>query len=340
LRDPLRADPSAQRPGPSSEDDRFAAGAQVLFAVSGNHLLGRLESGELLALQVSGRAKRDPPRPVGRASAPGGNEVVAAGWRWGRLYIATVVDGRVLLHAGQRGHWRQPTASTPVGGAPLPQASRMALSPLIIDRRERAFWFCDASWRLYRGALDGGHLSLLADGVLACGWSHEGLVTIERAAQALELVERGGGGVTRIRLFDLPVRASAGFIAFDGHGRVELTAVTAGDGHWALRALPGTPQQVTVDAEAPVFGATMVRGKPCLLVRAQEGDGEGDGDRLDFIHGTEPVASLYFPGPVEHACIQPVGNLIAAQVGGRLYVVRRGDSASWAWTWPPGGMRL
>src|SRR5262249_47364864 len=152
----------------------------VVFAAAGTHLLARLASGDLVAFTLAPRDGRAA-APLARFSVPKGEEVVAAGWRKGRMYVATVKEQGGLLHIGRGRRWRRSSAGHAWGGrAPLPRPSRLQLWPLMVDGRSGEYWYCDAGWRLHQGSLSNPSLFTAPEVVLVCGWSREGLASVGR----------------------------------------------------------------------------------------------------------------------------------------------------------------
>jgi hypothetical protein len=125
-------------------------------------------------------------------------------------------------------------------------------------------------------------------------------------------------------------RVSLGYVvASRGGNETSFVALGTGDGDWHLCSRPWTTSTaVKLSAETPVYGAALVDGRRCLLVRSSARD------RLDFFDGAASVASLTFPDEVEHACLHPNGHWIAAQVAGGLCLADRKGKTYLRWGGP------
>lgn len=315
VRDPF---PVVPRPPSAVEEETLAPGAQFVFSASGTHLVARLVSGELVALAVPPRPEEaEAVRPLARFTPAAGEEVVAAGWRRGKLCVVTVGEKGVRLHIGRGSRWRTIMREVKGQVAP-PRPSPAVLSGLVVDGD--VFWFVDAGWRLYHGFISGGYLFSVPETVLAWAWANGCMTTVGRVgAGPLELFAHRRNGLDRTVLATGEPRASEGYLAVETGGKTRIAAVSAGDGEWTLHATePPAATAVRLRPRTTVFGALRLQGVPALLVR------HGDDAVLHIVDGEQRTHALSpLLQEVEHAALQPGGSLIAAQVAGELVVFDR-----------------
>jgi hypothetical protein len=315
LVDPFRHE---ERTGTSAGDDVIGSGAQVVFSGGGNHLVARLASGGVVAFAIPARPDARF-LPLARFSPPTGDHVVAAGWAKGSMYVATVTEERrVALHVSQGRRWRTNLLGLPPG-LPPPRPSSTVLGALMVDRRSGGVRFQDAGWRLFQGHVEGGHLSVLPETVLACVSVQACLVTLGRVGDGpLETFQHRRGGLDRKVAFDDMPRAKEGFLCVAGDGRPLLAAVSVGGTVWWVKNLSTNAEaSFRLAGGAPVFGTELSGPHSCLLLRRGE-------DELELATPVRPHETFRFPGPVEHAALQPGGGrLLAAQVNGGLVLLHR-----------------
>jgi hypothetical protein len=316
LRDPFPVDvaPTRRR----AEDVTLAAGAQIAFTASGTHLVARLASGDVVGLAIP-RREAGPVWPVARYAPRAGEEVVAAGWRKGRMHVLTAVGGVLHVNHLKTRRWRRSAPCHPPRGAPAPLSSPARLAPLFVDGDARLFVFCDAAWRLHRGPLDGGQAEILSQRALACVWSRGAAVSLERIETGelgLRMHRRDSRDLAARWVVD--ARASDAFVVLDGRGTPALAVAGWPGGRWRLFRPPHTgPVVLDVPAETPVFGAAVWQDLSCLLVR-----GAG-GDSLELVSSRGNQARFGFSGQIDHACLSPDTQLIAVQIAGGVQVIDR-----------------
>jgi hypothetical protein len=315
LVDPFRPEEGA---GASADDDTIASGAQAVFSGGGNHLVARLQSGGLVAFAVPVRADARF-LPLARFPAPTGDHVVAAGWAKGSMYVATVTEERrVALHIWRGRRWRTSLFGLPPG-LPPPRPLSTTLGALMVDRRSGIVRFQDAAGRLYQGHVDGGHLTALPETVLACASVQACVVTLGRVGDGpLETFQHRRDGLDRKVAFDDMPRATEGFLSVASDGRPLLAAVSVGGSVWWVKSLAtGAEAVFRLVGRGSVFGTAFSGTNACLLLRRAE-------DKLELATAVRPHETFRFPGPVEHACLQPGGDrLVAAQVNGGLVILNR-----------------
>ncbi len=320
----------------TSEDETLHVGAQVAFAGPGIHLVAKLASSDLVILAVP-RQPEQSVVPLARFAVPRSETLIAAGWCKGRMYVATVSGHNVEIRVSQGRRWRRGYTIAVPPGMPLPRPSPAVLSPLTLDRRTGGLWFGDASWCLYHADIGSQYLSLVPRSVLAYGWTREGLTSVgRRGAGPIELFQHSRASAAEHRLHGprvesrvviegLPL-ASEGYLALGPQGQAAAVAVCAGDGQWKLADLSnGARQEISVRTGSPVFGLALAQKVPALLIRAESGD------RLDLVSSLRQYDSFSFPDQVEHACLQPGGQLIAAQVNGGVMVMDRAGRIRLRW---------
>jgi hypothetical protein len=332
LRDPFRDEPRGALVRMPHPDTTIAAGAQVVFSATSRHVLARLESGAIVALAVSTDEERAIQQIATLVPAEG-TEVVAAGWRKGKMYVLTTDDAKLTLHTGRGSRWFPSTSFTDVSGftLPMPVTSPAVLGRLFVDRHGAKLYFCDERWRLLVANLPEHTVSPLAAPVLA--WNH--LPSPGEIACVLRVPE---GHLElqilfadeRVRLMEGRHRVSRGFVVVPNKGtEPSMVGLGTGDGEWHVCSPPWkTVTTVALAAETPVYGAAVVDGRPCLLVRSSAPE------RLEFVAGDRRVASVTFPDEVEHACLHPNGHWIAAQVAGGLCVYDRRGKLRLHWGGP------
>ncbi len=231
---------------------------------------------------------------------------------------------------GRRNRW--PLPQRLVRRFELPDAAADSLNGLFVDRLGRKLWFRDERSGLNTVDLDrmmivSADANLIAWGSLP---ARGDVAFVQgRAAGFLELRTNAA---TRA-LIRGDVRVDRGYVVAATSGEEpSFVALGADSGEWLIYSRPWmAPKFVVLSAGTPVYGAALVEGRSCLLVRSSAHE------RLRFIDSAGVVASVIFPGEVEHACLHPNGQWIAAQVAGGLYVVdrRRGIEAALEWTVTP-----
>jgi hypothetical protein len=332
LRDPLATEP-AKRTQSALFPASIAAGEQVVFSTTSPHVLVRLSSGEVVALFAQS-GQEAAIRPLARFTPPQGTSVVAAGWRKGKMYVVTSTGASLALHVSRGDRWLYEKRLELGPGLASPVTSPLVLGRMFVDPEGGLLWFCDEGWQLYM--VDFRSLAVQGVGGPAFAWGsllNGGEVgCVQRApGGALQLRRVSSRGGVSVALIESAPRVSRGFVVASPQGHEpSLVALGAGDGQWQLCAPPwAAVTHLQLASEAAVFGAAMIEGHRCLLVRS------ATRERLDFIDGGPAVASLTFPDEVEHACIHPNGHWIAAQVAGGLCVVdRRGDEQlRWGGPW-------
>jgi hypothetical protein len=304
----------------SAYDEIIATGAQVVFSGGGNHLIARLHSGGLVAFAIPVRPDARF-LPLVRFPAPTIDRVVAAGWAKGTMYVATVTEERrVALHISQGRRWR----TTVLGlqpDLPPPRPSSTALGALTVDRRSGRVRFQDAGGRVYQAHIEGGgRLSTLPETALAFVSVQACLVTLGRVGDGpLETFQHRRDRLDRRNVaFDDISQAIEGFLCVHGDGRPSLAAVSVGGSVWWVKNLAtGDTAAFRLVGGAAVFGTELSGKNACLLLRRQENE-------LELATPVRSYESFRFPGPVEHACLQPGGgHLLAAQVNAGLVVLHR-----------------
>jgi hypothetical protein len=250
------------------------------------------------------------------------------------MYVVTSDETTLALHHSRGGRWMSPKPFDQWLDVSIPVSSPAVLNRLFIDRHGAKLWFCDERWRLH--VLDVADLSVKSLGESVVAWSFlpsKGEVAaVQRAPNgSLELRTVFPLGSASVRVMDGEHRVSLGYVVASSSGAgLSFVAVGTGDGGWHLCSPPWpTPTSVRLSAETPVYGAALLEGRLCLLVRSSARE------RLDFFDGKAVIASLTFPDEVEHACLHPNGHWIAAQVAGGLCVVdRRGrEYLRWGGPW-------
>jgi hypothetical protein len=324
LRDPFRGE-LADRSRPAQPSLLIAPDAQVVFAATSPHVLGRLESGGIVTLV--------PDRDIALTQAvsfetPPGRSVVAAGWRKGRMYVLTT-DGVGLAIHSSRGHRWQAPRPVKLGEVTAPVVSPAVLSPLFVDRQGGMLWFCDQRWRLH--AIDLIKLTVHNQGepVVAWGVLARGVVAVQRVSDgALVLRNVTASDSVAVRLMHSRHRVSCGYVVASASNQEPwFIALGTGDGEWNLCAPPWhTVTRLKLAADTPVYGATVFQGRHCLLVRSPARE------RLEFIDGgAAPVGTVILPDEIEHACLHPDGHWIAAQVSRGVCVVNRHGQRYMRW---------
>jgi hypothetical protein len=332
LRDPTRDEP--QESLRLQANSTIASGAQVVFSATSPHVLARLDSGEIVALLLSPE-KEQPIQRMATFSPPQGTSIVAAGWRKGKMFVVTSDETTLTVHFSRGGRWMSPKTFRQGLAVSIPVSSPAVLNRLFIDRDGAKLWFCDERWRLH--VLDLVNLSARSAGESVVAWgflpSKGGdVASVQRGPKGpLELRTESSFGNVSVRLMEGGHRVSLGHVvASSGGAEPAFVALGTGDGEWHLCSPPWTtPTTVRLSADAPVYGAAVIDGRRCLLVRSSARE------RLDFFDGEASIANLTFPDEVQHACLHPNGHWIAAQVAGGLYVVdRRGkEYLRWGGPW-------
>jgi hypothetical protein len=309
--------PREERASARADDDIVGSGVQMVFAGGGNHLVARLASGSVVAFAIPARVDSRF-LPLARFHPQADDQVVAAGWAKGTIYVATVTDERrVALHFSAGRRWRTNLLHMPPG-LPPPRPSSTTLGALMVDRRSGSVRFQDGGWRIYQGHVEGGHLSALAETVLECVSVQTCLVTLGRVGDGpLETFRHRRDGLDRQVAFDGVPHAKEGFLCVDPHGRPLLAAVGAG-AFWRVKNLTTHAEEsFRVAVGAPVFGTALSGTNACLLLQRED-------EVLELATPARPLETFHFPGPVEHACLQPGGGrLLAAQVDGGLVILDR-----------------
>jgi hypothetical protein len=332
LRDPTRDEPQ-EHSRRSQANATIASGAQVVFSATSPHVLARLDSGEIVALLLTPEKEQAIQR-MATFTPPQGTSIVAAGWRKGKMFVVTSDETTLTLHYSRGGRWMSPKPFRQRLLVSIPVSSPAVLNRLFIDRDGAKLWFCDERWRLH--VLDLVNLTAQSVGESVVAWgflpSKGEVASVQRAPNGpLELRTVSAFGNASVRLMEGGHRVSLGYVvASSGGADPAFVALGTGDGEWRLCSPPWTtPTVVRLSADAPVYGAAVIEGRRCLLVRSSARE------RLDFFDGEASIASLTFPDEVEHACLHPNGHWIAAQVAGGLYVVdRRGkEYLRWGGPW-------
>jgi len=340
LRDPLYEEPRRALVRTPHPDATIAAGAQVVFSATSPYVLARLASGAIVALTVSTDGERAIQRIATFVPAEG-TSVVAAGWRKGRIYVLTTDGAKVMLHTGRGGRWFPSASLTEPTRLAGPVTSPTVLGRLFVDRNGAMLYFCDEGWRLMVANLLAHTISLVGAPVVA--WNHlpspGEVARVQRPPDGqLELrmfflderIRLREGRPERVRLMEGRHRVSRGFVVAPNNGtEPSMVGLGTGDGEWHICSPPWTTMTtVALAAETPVYGAAVVDGRPCLLVRSSAPE------RLDFVDGDRRVASVTFPDEVEHACLHANGHWIAAQVAGGLCIYDRRGRVRLHWGGP------
>ena len=257
--------------------------------------------------------------------------------------MLTTDEAKLMLHIGRGGRWLPSKSFSDVSGftLPMPVTSPTVLGRLFVDRHGAMLYFSDERWRLLVANLLDQTVSLLGAPVVA--WNHlpspGEVARVQRPPEGqLELrmlfwderIRLRAGHPERVRLMEGRHRVSRGFVVAAKQGiEPSMVALGTGDGEWHICSPPWTTMTtVALAAETPVYGAAVVDGRPCLLVRSSAPE------RLEFIDSEGRVASVTFPDAVEHACLHPNGHWIAAQVAGGLCVYDRRGKLRLHWGGP------
>jgi len=336
LRDPTRDEPSAPSGRPEA-NATIASGAQIVFSATSPHVVARLDSGELVALLLAPEKKERQVHRMATFKPPQGSSIVAAGWRKGKMYVVTSDETKLTLHWSRGGRWMSPTPFREGLAGAVPVSSPAVLNRLFVSRDGARLWFCDERWQLH--VLDLVSLTAKSAEGSVVAWSFlpsKGeIASVERTPNGplklrTESVEKRPTkllmpraeptfGSKSLHLMEGGHRVSRGYVvSASGGADPSFVALGTGDGEWHFCAPPWTAQtDIRLSADTPVYGAALIDGRRCLLVRSSAREG------LKFFDGAVSVGSLTFPGEVDHACLHPNGRWIAAQVAGGVYVVDR-----------------